>query len=173
MSRQSFDANKKFGNNPNYTFREYTPESLVKDLIKLIPIKKSDFILDAGSGCNKVWFNNLPTEYKDEVELDEGKDFYHYTKQVDWVVGNPPYPEFIGFLFKAAEISRKGFAFLINHGRLNQLTPVRLKKLEEKGFKLNHIRIVTVRKWFGRYYFIVFARDDRQSIGFSSVNYSH
>lgn len=173
MSRQSYNANKKFGNDPNYTFREYTPESLVKDLIKLLPIETSDFVLDAGSGCNKVWFNNLPTLNKDEVELDEGKDFYEYSKKVDWVVGNPPYPEFIEFLFKAAEICNKGFAFLINHGRLNQLTPRRLKKLEEYGFRLNLIQIVSIKEWFGRYYFIAFSKDKNQVIAFSNINYSH
>lgn len=172
MSRRSFEANKIFREEKLYNMREYTPVGLVKDLLALIPFEASDSVVDAGSGSNKVWFNNIPTRNKDEVELDEGKDFYKYPHQIDWVVGNPPFPEFIGFVFKSAEICRKGFAFLVNHGRLNHLTPTRLKKLEEKGFKLNHIQIVSVKAWFGRYYFLVFSKSNKQSIGYSNVNYS-
>jgi len=172
MSRKSFEANKSVGEDTNYSMREYTPECCVKDLLLLVPFKNTDFVLDAGSGANKVWYKNIPTSNKDEVELDEGKDFYKYDKQVDWVVGNPPFPEFVGFVFKAAEISRKGFAFLINHSRLNQLTPCRLRKLEERGFRLNVIQVLSVKAWFGRYYFLVFSKDTNQRIGFSNVNYS-
>lgn len=61
MARRSFDANrnydKQFGKNANYTYREYTPESLVCDLLKIVPFEKEDFVVDAGSGNNKVWFN--------------------------------------------------------------------------------------------------------------------
>ena len=58
-----------------FSDKEYTPEGCVVDLLKLIPFDKNDFVLDAGSGLNKVWYNNIHTLLKDEVELEEGKDF--------------------------------------------------------------------------------------------------
>ena len=38
----------------------YTNEKMVKDLIKLIPFRENDTVLDAGSGKNKVWYKNIP-----------------------------------------------------------------------------------------------------------------
>jgi len=113
MARFSFETarNKDYKEvmGKEYTTREHTPEDLVKELLFLIPFEKTDFVVDAGSGIKKVWFDNIPTDNKDEVEIDEGRDFYEYDKEVDWVVGNPPFSEFIGFIFKSADISRKGF----------------------------------------------------------------
>ena len=76
-------------------------------------------------------------------------------------------------MFKSAEICNKGFAFLINHSRLNQVTPRRLQKLEEAGFILQQIHIVSISQWFGRYYFLVFAKGGEQRIGYSVENFKH
>ena len=38
----------------------YTKPEMVKDLIKLVPFKQYDYVLDAGSGKNKVWYHHLP-----------------------------------------------------------------------------------------------------------------
>jgi len=173
MARKSFDANKKAGMDENYSMKFNTPKQLVEDLLKLIPFEKEDFVLDAGSGRNKVWFNCIPTTNKDECELEEGKDFYDYKNQVDWVVGNPPFPEFIGFLFKSAEICRKGFGFLTNHSRINQITPKRLDDLKAKGFHLSRIHIYGVKMWFGRYYFLLFTKKPNDCISFSRINYGY
>jgi len=173
MARKSFDANKKVGSQKDYDMRYNTPKNLVIDLLKLIPFEKEDFVVDAGSGTTKVWFKYIPTTNKDEVELDEGKDFYKYNKQVDWVVGNPPFPQFIGFLFKSADICRKGFGFLTNHSRINLLTPKRLDDLKKKGFYLNKIQIFGCKDWFGRYYFLLFTKEENKGIGFSRINYAH
>jgi len=50
----------------------YTNEQMVKDLLKITPISGS--VLDAGSGKNKVWFNNLSGE-KYECEIEDGCNF--------------------------------------------------------------------------------------------------
>lgn len=172
MARVSFDAKRKQGIDKNYFKGDFTtPEPLVIDLLKKVPIIEGDIVIDAGSGERKVWFNNIPSSKKIECELKEGSDFLEFDKEVDWVVGNPPFWEFIPFVFKASEISRKGFAFLTNHSRINQITPVRLRKLEEKGFYLSGITIFAVKKWFGRYYFLVFSKKKNQAIDYLKVNY--
>ena len=42
MARHSFDATRKAGIQKDYTMKEYTPESCVRDLLDLVPIEKGD-----------------------------------------------------------------------------------------------------------------------------------
>ena len=135
----------------------YTPEIIVKKLMKFIPSGKS--YLDAGSGKNKVWYNNFPEGTgKYECEIEDGKNFYDWTIQVDWVIGNPPYAEGWKFLEKATTIAREGIAFLGNINFFNSLTPNRLIKLNESGFYIQKIIVLSIPNWYGRYYFIIFER---------------
>ena len=148
----------------------YTNEDMVKDLIKLIPFKTTDTILDAGSGKNKVWYNNLNLICKErfECELEDGCDFLEtegllpefkgWHKKVDWVIGNPPFSVGWKFTQKATEIANKGIAFLGSIQFFNQFTALRLEKMKENGFELQHIHILADKRWFGRYYFLIFEK---------------
>ena len=137
----------------------YTNEQMVKDLIALLPLKRSDSVLDAGSGKNKVWFNNLGDREKYECEIEDGVDFLTWDKKVDWVIGNPPFHQSWVFTEKALSITQKGIAFLANNTGLNsQMTPRRLQIMKDNGFELQHIRVVADKRWFGRYYFIIFEK---------------
>src|SRR3990167_5095042 len=133
----------------------YTNEQMVKDLIKITPIK--GLVLDAGSGKNKVWFKNLKGK-KYECEIEDGKDFMLWDKKVDWVVGNPPFHLGWAFLDKASQISNKGIAFLGNLNFCNSCLPNRFEILEERGFYLQKIHIVQDKRWFGRYYYLIFTK---------------
>lgn len=138
----------------------YTNEQMVKDLIKTLPIKALDRVLDAGSGKNKVWYNNFPiycTRF--ESELEDGQDFLLWEKEMDWVIGNPPYH--IGFQFteKAAQIAKKGIAWLVSNQEFNSLmTPRRLQIISDNGFQVTSMKVVADKRWFGRYYFIVYEK---------------
>jgi len=139
----------------------YTNEQMVKDLIKLIPFKFcGESVLDAGSGKNKVWYNNLDdTLVRYECEIEDGVDFLNdWDKKVDWVIGNPPFHLGFQFLDKATQISNKGIAFLGSVKFFNCLTPKRLQIIKENGFELQHIRVVNDKRWFGRYYFLIFEK---------------
>jgi len=131
-----------------------------------------DIALDPSAGVNKVWFNNFPCQ-KEYCEIEEGTNFFEYAGKCDWIVGNPPFTDFIKFLMHSPSIARKGFAYLIGHSRINQVTPKRLSILEEKGFYLSGIQICTFKAWFGRYYFLIFTRSKNDGIGYSRKNYSH
>lgn len=136
----------------------YTNEEMVKDLIKLVPLKEGDIILDAGSGKNKVWQKNCPMKCL-ECELEDGCDFLQWDKKVDWVIGNPPFHQSWLFTEKAINIAEKGIAFLVNNQGLNsQMTPRRLQTMKDNGFELQHIRVVADKRWFGRYYFLIFEK---------------
>ena len=134
----------------------YTNEQMVKDLIALLPIKETDKVLDAGSGKNKVWYNNVNVKEKYECEIEDGCDFFLWDKRVDWVIGNPPFH--VGWLFteKAMTIANRGIAFLGNINFFNQFTPIRLQRLKEYGFGLQQIHVIADKRCFGRYYFLVF-----------------
>ena len=137
----------------------YTKEQMVKDLIKLVPFKEKDVVLDAGSGKNKVWYNNTP-EYclRLECELEDGCDFLNYSGNIDWVIGNPPFDIGWKFTEKAIDIANKGIAFLGSIKFFNQFTTRRLDIMQEKGFELTKIHIVADKRWFGRYYFLIFEK---------------
>ena len=74
------------------------------------------------------------------------------------MVGNPPFDLQKQFLEKASEIAIKGIAFLGNINFWNGLTPKRLQKLKDKGFELQRVEIVMDRRWFGRYYYLIFQK---------------
>jgi len=138
----------------------YTQPEMVKDLLNLIPFKEGDKVLDAGSGKNKVWFNNLPECVKKyECEIDDGCNFLNWDIPVDWVVGNPPFHLGNEFIQHSASICKVGFAFLLSIRSFNSLTPNRLEQLKQKGFYLSKIHIVNDKRWYGRYYFVIFTRD--------------
>lgn len=146
----------------------YTNEQMVKDLLSLIPAKREDTFLDAGSGKNKVWFNNLKGE-KYECEIEDGCDFLKWDKRVDWVVGNPPFDQQKVFLKKATEIAKIGIAFLGNINFWNGLTPKRLSEMD--GWYLKKIHIVQDKRWFGRYYFLIFGRENKELISWNTKSY--
>jgi hypothetical protein len=144
-------------NNKPISFH-YTNEQMVKDLIAITPLSGS--VLDAGSGKNKVWHRNIPEGLeKYECEIEDGVDFLTWDKKVDWVIGNPPFHQSWVFTEKALNIANKGVAFLVNNTGLNsQMTPRRLQLMQDAGFELSHIRVVADRRWFGRYYYLIFEK---------------
>lgn len=160
----------------------FTDELMVRDLISLIPFASTDSVLDAGSGKNKVWFNNIPVKDKYECEILDGLDFFDWNAFVDWVIGNPPFasnervngkrtsliPKWID---KSSCIARKGMAFLVNYKCFNSLTPVKLERLRQRGFTIKHIHIVSDKRWYGRYFFIIFTRDNSTFIGWEKKSY--
>lgn len=137
----------------------YTNEKMAQDLIDLLPLSHYTTALDAGSGRNKVWFRNLPCDEKYECEIEDGNDFFDWQKKVDWVIGNPPYHQSWLFTKKALDIATIGIAWLVNNQALNShLTPKRIELMQENGFYLQKIQVVADKRWFGRYYFLIFAK---------------
>ena len=145
----------------------YTNEQMVKDLLAITPIQGS--VLDAGSG-DKRWFNNLKGK-KFECEIDRGCDFYKWNKQVNWVIGNPPFHESWKFIHKASTIAKQGMAFLINNLAMNSMTPRRYQILKGNGFYLQRFHIVLDKRWFGRYYYLIFTKEENNFLSWEGKTY--
>jgi len=150
----------------------FTNIEMVKDLLNKYPLPIKDSILDAGSGINKVWYDNIKNKDKDWVEIELGKDFFDYNKKVDWIIGNPPYHKFVDFLFKSLEIAKKGICFLISSDKIIHFTTKRLNFMKEKGFFINKIVVVNDCRWFGRYYYLIITKEDNGLFDFIDKNYS-
>ena len=150
----------------------YSNPKMVYDLIHLIPFDIGDKVLDAGSGKNKVWYNNIPEHcIKYECEIEEGVDFLNIMDKFDWIIGNPPFHIGHKFFLKASELSVKGFAFLSNIQSFNSLTTKRLDEINDKGFYIQKIHIVNDKRWFGRYYFIIFQKKCNNFISYTLKTY--
>lgn len=150
----------------------YTNKEMVDFLMPFLPLSKDDTVLDAGSGKNKVWFNALSVRLKFECELDDGCNFFDCDCRFDWIIGNPPFH--ISWLFTkhAMSIAKKGVAFLVNNTGLNsQMTPRRLSKMKEMGFSLNRIVVVSDKRWFGRYYFLVYTKKPSDFVSWSEKTF--
>jgi len=150
----------------------YTKEEMVKELIALIPFAENDKVLDAGSGKNKVWYNNIP-DYcqRFECEIEDGVDFLTITDMFHWIIGNPPFHMGWEFLKHAALLSDKGIAFLGNLNFLNSCLPNRLEFLKSQGFYLQGIHIVQDKRWYGRYYFLIFNKVPNNFVSWNAKSY--
>jgi len=152
----------------------YTNEQMVKDLIDIIPYNAGDSFLDAGSGKNKVWSSEIlsrPSLECFECELEDGCNFYDWNKKVAWIIGNPPFHEGWKFTDKASTLAQKGIAFLGNLNFWNSCLPSRFEILKERGFYLQKIHIVQDKRWFGRYYFLIFTKEEKDFLSWNAETY--
>lgn len=79
----------------------YTPTYVSKHIIDWL--QPEGKLLDPCKGDGA--FFNYMTGDKEYCEITEGKDFFDYKYNIDWVIGNPPYSIFEEFLQKGFEIS--------------------------------------------------------------------
>jgi len=86
----------------------YTPHWIASDMVSFF--KPSGTILEPSKGTG-VFMKYLPPD-AEWCEIREGKDFYAYGKQVDWIIGNPPYKQFFEFMDHSFDIA-KDIVFLL------------------------------------------------------------
>ena len=72
----------------------YTPDWLAEKICNMYKINGDVLEPCKGEG---VFMKYLPKN-SDWCEIKQGKDFYQYKKNVDWIVTNPPYSHFDKFL---------------------------------------------------------------------------
>ena len=149
-------------------FFHQTPELLCKELIKQIPLEDNDNVFEPFKGEGS-FYNNFPVNVsKDWTEIEEGRDYRDYDKPIDWVISNPPFKlvrdkgrvnSFYYLLNYYASRVNKGIAFLGNDSCFSTLTPKRLKELNiNHNLFIHDIVVCNVKKWRGRYFFIIFKK---------------
>ena len=152
-----------------YYFHQ-TPPELCKELIKLVPLVPDDIVLEPFKG-EGGFYDNLPDFVKPKsCEIEEGRDYKDFNEYVDWVITNPPFQlenetikkrenTFFKLLKYYTGKAGKGIAFLGNDTCFGTLTPKRLKELSADGWYIHNIVVCSVKKWRGRYFFIIFKKE--------------
>jgi hypothetical protein len=151
-------------------FLHQTPRTLAIDLVALTPLEEDDIVLEAFKG-EGAFYDALPSYVRPEwCETSQGRDYKDFTGTADWVISNPPYrlelqdgkrvnalwPLLDYFSTRVA----KGIGFLINDKCLSTLTPRRLQILAERGLHLTKLVVCSVKKWRGRYYYVLFTKTE-------------
>jgi len=77
----------------------YTPDWVAKDMVDFF--KPSGRILEPCKG-DGVFLRYLP-ENTEWCEIQDGRDFFAWTEQVDWIIGNPPYKQFNKFFYHSQD----------------------------------------------------------------------
>jgi hypothetical protein len=152
-----------------YYFHQ-TPDSITPLLIAEVPLVSGDRVLEPFMGEGS-FFNHLPTfTLNDWCEILEGRDYKDYKEPIDWVISNPPFKleckvgrvnSFYYLVEHYAPLVNKGIAFLGNDTCFSSLTPKRLQELQEKhGMYIDKIVVCNIKKWRGRYFWIIFKKGD-------------
>jgi len=156
-----------------YLFHQ-TPPELAQKLIKHVNIINTDILYEPFKG-EGAFYNAFPQENtKYYTEIEEGLDYLDFNiTNIDWVITNPPFRLSINnkrenacfnLLLYFSERVNKGIAYLINYKCLASLTPLRIKKLEDKNLYLHKIVICNIKKWRGRYYFLIFKKNEKSNL---------
>jgi len=164
-----------------YWFHQ-SPPKLCKDLIAQIDFSDVKVLYEpfAGEGA---FYNNFPEGItKHRTEITDGlcfKDFDIEKNNVDTIVSNPPFKldgkncffQLIMYFFNYNSI--KNVYFLCNDVCFGSLTPSRRKVMEEEGIFINEITTCAVKRWRGRYYFVLFSRKKNDSFKYLLENYEY
>ena len=157
-----------------------TPKDCAKDLIAKVPLIEGDRVLEPFKG-EGAFYDNFPAFVsKDWAEITQNRDYTSITGEYDWVITNPPFRldtggkrvnSFWYLLDYYSQRAKKGIAFLANDRCFSTLTTRRMKLLKDRGWAFTNVIVCSVKKWRGRYYFIVLEKDKPTTIDFLPTNY--
>ena len=163
-----------------YYFHQ-TPVELAKKLLEYVPLEQGDSICEPFKGQG-AFYDNFPAGHtKEWPEIREGRSYTHWEDDCfDWIISNPPFRlEINGKLknmfFPLVEYwlkrANKGVAFLMSDVCFGSLTPIRMAVVKELGFSITKIVICNVKKWRGRYYFVIFEKTENDLVDYLPGNY--
>jgi hypothetical protein len=162
-----------------YIFHQ-TPSECAKDLIQHVPLQENDVVLEPFKG-EGAFYNALPDNVnKLWAEIEQGVDYTSITESYDWVITNPPFRldtngkrvnSFWFLLDYYTQRAKKGIAFLGNDSCFCTLTPKRMELLKSRGWAITKSVICSIKKWRGRYFFIILQKDKQGFIHHLLKNY--
>lgn len=156
----------------------FTPKEISKELIKDIVFNENDYTLEPCK-ANGSFYDIIPYK-KDWCEIDKGRDIFTYdfgNTKFTKVITNPPYRTnhakkedrkniAMKFIFRCLELCSGECWLLLNHKMWNSLTPRRLNLMKEMGFEITFLRILNIKIWYGRYYWICLKKNKKGIIKF-------
>ena len=177
---------EEFAECPEFHF---TPREVCEELMKDIKITSNDSILEPCKGRSVGEEGDLYGFWEiiktkpgvhEWCEIDEGRDLFTWDfggEKFTKVIVNPPYRTnhklavnrkniCMEFIFKCLDLCSDEAWFLLNLNMLNSLTPIRLEKIKNKGFVMNFMRVLNIKRWRNRYYWICFSKNKKSIIFF-------
>jgi len=162
------EEEEEFLKDKTYYFHQ-TPEELCIELIKLVPLVEGDRVLEPFSGEGNFYRNFPDFVKKDWTEIAQGRDYTSYDKEIDWVITNCPFRlenntlkkrenAFWKILNYYSDRAKKGMAYLVNDKCFGTLTVRRLRELNKKEWYIQSISCCSIKKWRGRYFWIIFEK---------------
>lgn len=153
----------------DFYYLEQTPKELAKELINQTPFDNADTIYEPFKGEGAFYDNYPENTFKVYTEIEEGLDYKNYSQPYDWVVTNFPFRIYdekkdkmvnsvAHFLEYFSKRARKGMGFLVNDKCFSALTTKRLQDLQNDGWYIHKIIVCAVKKWRGRYFYIIFQK---------------
>jgi hypothetical protein len=97
----------------------YTPDAVAKMIVD--EFKPSGSVLEPCKGGG-AFLRYLPDA--EWCEIQEGRDFFDYTKQVDWIVSNPPYSLWDEWIVHSMSIAQN-IVYLVPFAKVFKLTTLR------------------------------------------------
>lgn len=141
-----------------------TPKECAKDLIAQCHLIEGDRVIEPFKGEGAFFDCFPPFVQKEWAELEQGRDYRDLSGEYDWVITNPPFRletgakrvnSFWFLLDYYSQRAKKGIAFLGNDMCFSTLTPKRMRLLNERGWSITKVVICSIKKWRGRYFFII------------------
>jgi hypothetical protein len=150
---------------PNDVF--ITPIEVSKKHISMIDEKyKHDIWFDPFKNTGS-YYNNFPeTCQKKWTEILEDKDFFLFNEKVDVICSNPPFSVINDVLKKCIELQPTVIALLF--GAIN-LSPKRMKLMEDNGYYLTKIHKTRVKKWFSYSLLLVWEKNKQPIMSFDTI----
>lgn len=146
----------KIRNRENPNDKIYTPKKIALKAIEMADLKEGDIVLDPSYGAG-VFYNNLP-EYvnKEWCEIDLDKDFFEYDKNVECVIGNPPFSLWTKWLEHTISLNPQKIIYIF--GAIN-FTDRRVRNIISEGYGITKIHLFCVSYWFGCAYIVMFEKN--------------
>ena len=138
----------------------YTPLPLVRVHLELVKqyVCNGDLIYDPFFGTGNYYnsykevFTNNTFDFS-EIEL--GKDFFDYNRNVNVIVSNPPYSMIDKVFEKSVSLNPHTISYLIGQ---NNFTCKRIEFMNKNGYYLDKLYFTKVFKWFGMSVICVFTK---------------
>ena len=126
-------------NKPSERIVVYTPEYLAKEIVD--HFQPSGLCLEPCKGSGNI-LKYLP-EGSEWCEIEEGRDFFDYTKHVDWIITNPPFKGVREWFKHSAELADNIVFLVLMYHIMDNNT---IQYMREKGVGLKEVLFIKTPK---------------------------